>query len=282
MKHATEFFAGIRQAGSFTLLELLASMAILVVLVGLLFAAFTQTNKAWLQGESRVETFVQARAALDFISKELSQALVTTNVPFAANYDSLAFIAPVSDDVNDRVDLVEVAYRLSWYVSTAGNDPNGVFVDHVGQWPKKLVRRSATFTSTSGWSYGQGSSTTTPWDFYTNPDWPETASSNRTAILAENVVSINFEFRDSDLVKTDYWNSASTPAWSHELQGPLAAGVANMIGRTPTGIQITLGVVDSRSANVLRSGLTNTPVAWSNALNRVTQYFTTYVTPGGR
>src|SRR2546426_5902 len=68
----------------FTLLELMASMAILGLMTVMLFAAFNQASKAWLQGENRVESFQQARAALDFMSKELSQAIVNTNVQFLA------------------------------------------------------------------------------------------------------------------------------------------------------------------------------------------------------
>src|ERR1017187_5870806 len=90
--------------GGFTLLELLAAMAILAVMVGMLFAAFSQASRAWLLGESRVETFSQARAALDFMSKELSQAIVTSNITFLADGNDLAFVAPINLGTN-AVDL---------------------------------------------------------------------------------------------------------------------------------------------------------------------------------
>ena len=55
---------------AFTLLELLTSIAVLAIISSLLFAAFNQATKVWLQGENRVETFTQARATLDFMTKE--------------------------------------------------------------------------------------------------------------------------------------------------------------------------------------------------------------------
>ena len=91
-----------RARAGFTLVELLTSMAILGVMMGLLFSVFDQINKAWLQGENRVETFTTARAALDLMSRELAQAVATPampNVPGITFYGStkqIYFVAPLS------------------------------------------------------------------------------------------------------------------------------------------------------------------------------------------
>ncbi len=100
-----------RHAG-FTLLELLAAMAILLIMTALLFQAFGQASRGWLQAENRVETFSQARAVLDFMSKEISQAIVNSNITFLGDANDIAFVAPVNTGTN-AVDLVEVVYRLS-------------------------------------------------------------------------------------------------------------------------------------------------------------------------
>src|ERR1017187_5655727 len=97
--------------GGFTLLELLAAMAILAVMVAMLFAAFSQASRAWLMAENRVETFTQARSALDLLSRELSQAIATTNISFLGSTTNVAFIAPISSDPGDLVDLEEVVYQ---------------------------------------------------------------------------------------------------------------------------------------------------------------------------
>src|ERR1700722_18316390 len=97
----------------FTLLELLAAMAVLSVMIVMLFAAFSQASRAWLQSENRVETFTQGRVSLDLLSRELSQAIATTNISFFGNATSIAFIAPISTSPNDLVDLEEVVYQWS-------------------------------------------------------------------------------------------------------------------------------------------------------------------------
>ncbi len=40
----------------------MVSMGILGLIMVMLFSIFEQINKAWLQGENRVETFTQSRA----------------------------------------------------------------------------------------------------------------------------------------------------------------------------------------------------------------------------
>src|ERR1035437_5758317 len=81
---------------AFTLIELLASMAILALIMVMLFSAFEQISKAWTQGESRVETFTEARAVLDLMSRELSQAIATPQITFRAEKDKVYFVAPVN------------------------------------------------------------------------------------------------------------------------------------------------------------------------------------------
>src|SRR5437899_1219325 len=69
-----------RRRTGFTLIELLASLAILGLIMTMLFTVFEQVNKAWLNGENRVETFTQARALLDLMSRELSEAIATPKI----------------------------------------------------------------------------------------------------------------------------------------------------------------------------------------------------------
>ena len=248
----------------FTLVELLASIAILALVGALLFAVFNQATKAWLQGESRVETFTQARAALDFMAREISQAIVTNNLSFVAMEDdsiilsttppqtlpqgNLAFIATVGDPIKDGMDLVEVVYRLS---RVKPPDPPGVseasmgvssapffFTDHAPG-PYKLIRRVSPFSALAASCRDYGNfqdGTTVPWDFYTSPaTWMQTSWRLGTAVLATNIVSLTFQFQDASgnwtvdsAANRPFWNSTSSPAWQTELGGsgvPPAASV---------------------------------------------------------
>ena len=69
-----------RAARGFTLVEVLVSMAILGVLVTFLFGALRQAGDVVTRGSARVESFSSARAALDFMSRELAQTVAPWQV----------------------------------------------------------------------------------------------------------------------------------------------------------------------------------------------------------
>ena len=252
-----------RLSGAFTVLELITAMAILVLLVGLLSAAFNQASKAWTFAENRVETFTDARAALDFMAKELSQAITTAQIPFLAqeetsytlgaitppplpvlHFGNVAFVASVGNGATDGMDLMEVVYRLSRVSATGGAEgPHGgtppipsVFVDPLPG-PYKLVRRVSPYAPPATahyWNYGSQSAAGAPppLDFYVPAfaaTWPETSWLEGTQVLAENVVSLQFGYYDDQprppaYVPPTYWNSTSSPAWNNELNTAVPPG----------------------------------------------------------
>jgi prepilin-type N-terminal cleavage/methylation domain-containing protein len=113
-----------RCIAGFTLLEMLAAVAVLGILVVLLFQTFNQASKGWEFGQARVETTQQARAALDFMGRELTQAISgnTTNATyFAGTATTVNFYAPVNTS-NPPVDLCEVYYYPTNVIE--GNPPN--------------------------------------------------------------------------------------------------------------------------------------------------------------
>jgi prepilin-type N-terminal cleavage/methylation domain-containing protein len=289
----------------FTLLELLVSISILLLLSSLLFTAFNQASKAWMQAENQVDTFQGARAALDFMAKELSQAIVTTNIQFLANLNSLAFVAPVSTSTNDGADLVQVVYRLNYVPASGGTDATGIGGNNAP--PQKLLRRTAVFSSgtLNCWNYGLGQPCvgTLPWNFYSQgQNWPEISDQSRTVVLAENIASINFLFTytsDPTVAPVPYWISTTAyqSVWTHEIANGIdftlgsqeGAEKAAMNNHTPLGVYITIGAIDARAASRLvpivnaNGGPTayqttlNNVGAYTNILNNSIQYFTTYV-----
>src|SRR2546423_5827049 len=61
---------------SFTLVELLVAIAVTVMIVALLSAVFTAAGKQWQASDQRIDSFRDARAALQIISRDLSRANV--------------------------------------------------------------------------------------------------------------------------------------------------------------------------------------------------------------
>jgi prepilin-type N-terminal cleavage/methylation domain-containing protein len=105
-----------RPEAGFTLLELIASVAVMSILAVILFQTFTQATRAWEQGQKRVETSQDTRASLDFMARELSQAIVSSKLLFNGQIDAIEFFAPVNNVTNGAggiVDLCQVYYFLS-------------------------------------------------------------------------------------------------------------------------------------------------------------------------
>jgi prepilin-type N-terminal cleavage/methylation domain-containing protein len=63
--------------GGFTLVELLAAMTILVIITLIVSKMFQQASVSWDTGTRKAETNMKGRAVVDFIARELSEAILT-------------------------------------------------------------------------------------------------------------------------------------------------------------------------------------------------------------
>jgi prepilin-type N-terminal cleavage/methylation domain-containing protein len=246
---------GHARAAGFTLIELLTSIAILLILVGMLTAAFNTASNTWRAAEKDVERFQDARAALDLIARDLQQVIVNSNIPFFASATNMAFVATVNDDPA-AVDLAEVVYWL---------DTNN--------FPYTLTRR---FTK----------STSPQWDFYQDPlNWPVTADST-IVVCSSNVVSFSlvcYYTNGTPVSSTpagSFWNSLPKPNVWGEPPGKYvvpSAGLNEMMTNMPPAfVDVHLAVVDSKTAKLLKS-LAGTPAALANLTNQATRTFAVFV-----
>jgi prepilin-type N-terminal cleavage/methylation domain-containing protein len=158
-----------RKSSAFTLIELMVSMAILGLIMVMLFAIFEQINKAWLQGENRVETFTQTRAILDLMSRELSQAIATPNIQFFGDTNRLYFVAPVNTVPTNQADLCEVGYEYNPAAFTLTRD---------------FEEPTSANIASSTWIY--------------SPAWWGSGSFGTLALLANvtNILNVSFEYFD--------------------------------------------------------------------------------------
>lgn len=247
----------------FTLLELLASMTILLIMVGFLGVAFNAASVAWRQGEHDVDRTQSARATVDLIARDLSQALVTTNIQFYGNTNSLAFVAPVNDDPN-AADLAKVAYVLNW------NDPS-LPPAQQNLPPYKLIR---LFTPT----------TDAAWNVYSNPgNWPTTAEF--TSTVCDTVINFTLTYYYTNglittgSLLTSFWNSTPNASmWVDPVLGTIVsqAGDGMMTNMPPAFINVHLEVVDSRTAKLLQT-IPNPSIAYNNLTNQALRAYDAYV-----
>lgn len=114
---------------AFTLLELLVAMAVMSVLVVMLMSMVDNASKLWRANESRVESYREARAALNLITSDLKSIYSSTNANYFrtngtgfnfstdTNDGRIFFIAalPMSaQESGNKSDLCEVGYYLTY------------------------------------------------------------------------------------------------------------------------------------------------------------------------
>lgn len=87
-----------RRGRAFTLVELLVSITILTVLVGVLFQVFNATVTGWQRAENRTDAFREARAALALMARDISQTIPPT------------LFTPRSNPPNPLTDVAQPAF----------------------------------------------------------------------------------------------------------------------------------------------------------------------------
>ena len=108
---------------SFTLIEVLVSITIMVLVVILFASVLGGVNRAWLRGEQQVETYQNGRAILELIVRELAQAQISSRLQFIdspnispicpnqAACSSLFWQGPLLSSTNGN--MCEVGYYLT-------------------------------------------------------------------------------------------------------------------------------------------------------------------------
>lgn len=99
-----------RREAAFTLIELLVAMGILMVIVLMLANLFQASTRSWDTGMRQAEIGLEARAAINLMQQDLSQAVASSNFPFNASGSSLDFYMfsrnPTNNPVIERVRYV--------------------------------------------------------------------------------------------------------------------------------------------------------------------------------
>jgi len=121
---------------SFTLIELIAAMAVFSVIMLVMMKFFGTAQKAWTSSNARSEVFENAKLAMDLISRDLQSAVYTEDIiPFwhsdlGSNPDTtnetkemISFISSTSVLPNDNCtsSQCEIQYKLAYKITDGGN-----------------------------------------------------------------------------------------------------------------------------------------------------------------
>lgn len=115
----------------FSLVELLVAMSVLVILSLVLLGISNQVGKTWVFGESKNQNRMKARAAIEFIGREMQAAflspdpadlslqfVINPSTVTLRNHDAVFWQAPIATD-QSQGDLAIVGYFVRWKDGTA-------------------------------------------------------------------------------------------------------------------------------------------------------------------
>ena len=258
---------------AFTLVELLAAMAVLAMLMAAIFGIFNQTSKAWLLAENRTETFQGARLAMDMISRDLESAIVgthtnsagpipVTSIPFITFKDSgTATIAgnPVGFTPAYSPNLVSTPPNDAiFFVTQAPDSRSGGGYFDLAECGYYVAFATVSGSGSGGMTKGNYyllrhyvRSNDTGWDLFSNPTgWFATAVSQPDMPLLENAVRLEILYEYATGVApngttfANNWNSYTS--WPPPT-APNPA-ITDPTLQLPRAIHIQLSVLDRRYA----------------------------------
>ncbi len=284
-----------RRITAFTLVELLAAIAILAILMSLIFSTYNQVSRGWLAGEKRTESFQNVRLVLEMMGRELESAVASSNAVTGRKITFLSYanesVLPVSGSIAQLAAVATPNDQLFFVTSTpetTGSDAHdlaerGYFVVfaksnyvtmHQGRY--YLIRHAANADSPD-------------FNVFSNPNnWFETpafTTSSKVPIL-ENVLRLEFRFQAFDSNPgfaqavtngtqiTEEWNN-NTPCPDSGLGGGCVAcarpidmvpSITTPEVHLPRAVHIRLAVMDRRNATRLAAFMAGNPGTYGDGI----------------
>jgi prepilin-type N-terminal cleavage/methylation domain-containing protein len=245
----------------FTLVELLAAIAVLAMLLAVVFATFNQASKAWELAERRTEVFQDARLVVEQIAAEM-ESMMTTNTPrLWATAQRIPFRALEGDETGGTQGLVTGSTSLAvtppndaiFFVSNRSDSQSQDPADLAEYGYFVVYAKQDAITMQAGQYYllrHRVRSDNSGYDFFTNNgaansgsawfDTPAIGTAHKVPIL-DNVLRFELRYQYSD---------AGVSKVSEEWNG----GGSATDGRTyrlPSAIHLRLSVIDRRYAGRL-------------------------------
>ncbi len=111
MKKASVVMSRPRSAAGFTLVELIAAVALLVILLAILFVVFREAGNTVSIGRDRVECYRSVRAIFRLLEEDITNAFLMTEDGTTYGFTGengviTAFLSPAPDGDSDRLTLI--------------------------------------------------------------------------------------------------------------------------------------------------------------------------------
>jgi len=266
-----------RQSG-FTIVELLVATAVLMLLMALLLSALNSSMTIWTRGASKIQSFQQARAAYEAMTRKISQATLNIYWDYDTNasgnpigykrQSELQFLSGPSTNLlsgaaNSRTHSVFFVAPLG-YANTTTNlqsllNAGGYYLDFGPDSPPPPLTANyakSRFRLVEIWQpsenlgiYGSSKPSGNPANTW--------YSTNQSSMLAENIIALIIRPRlpqredpnGNALVTASgfIYNSAATNSFSAtDSSGKVTTG--STLHQLPPVVQVTMIAIDERSA----------------------------------
>jgi len=247
-----------KASGGFSLVELLVSMAVLTLIVGLLAQMLNQATTIWNQGEGNKERMQDLRALADFMGNELQAALLPVNRTSKDNLEFVVNPTDVADKFKNRDcvfwqtplasnqdlgDVAEVGYFVKWDDTNAAN-PRPVLCRFFVN-PGNLDSAGTAVPDPHFLIYASPNKWVTDTEIEAVAPGDNKEENNYKGLFAENVIGMWIDCLDKDGMSL----SPSGQKWSSRDTTPCTL---------PVAIDLGLVMIDSRSAKRLNSTLQQT------------------------
>ncbi len=253
---------------SFTLIEILVSIAILSILTVVLLSMLGSLMTVWQGGQAHNERRTAAQAILERMSRDLSEAafpasryatnslqmvINPTGVSATYQYPHAIFCqSPVATDGGTNGNLAEVGYFVQWIAGSGG--PAGTPC-----LSRVLINPSSSdyqvYSSPNTWISDTLLSTYAPSKFIS-----VTANNNYGGLMAENVLGLWVQALDpagnpiqqTSLPAGERFDSRYIYTFTNApMFGPSLAVLETNLSPGPASLQIIVAVMDSRTARQL-------------------------------
>jgi uncharacterized protein (TIGR02599 family) len=266
-----------RQSG-FTIVELLVATAVLMLLMALLLSALNSSMTIWTRGASKIQSFQQARAAYEAMTRKISQATLNIYWDYDTNssgnptgykrQSELQFLSGPSADIlpgagNSRTHSVFFVAPLG-YATTTTNlqsllNACGYYLDFGPDSPPSSVAAKSRFRLMELWQptenlgiYGANRPSGSPANTW--------YSTNGASMLAENIIALIIRPRLPQ--REDPTGNALVT--SGFIYNSFNSNTSNTLHQLPPVVQVTMVAIDERSALRYQNGTSMPVYAVSN------------------
>ena len=173
----------------FTLLELLASIAILSIIVVAMSKIFAESDRAWTLGTARATCSADGRAALNILEHDLQYAVVGTYTnPYATNISCNLTFSLVNSDTSPKLFRLENSELRFISLKNKSTNDHPRAAMQIVYWVRPNAWQTYDLIKSETYAYDKGGNNA--WRCYNNTNWYNAAGvKGNDGLIAENVTA---------------------------------------------------------------------------------------------